>query len=67
MKYHVFIATERKESILDPQGKATQHALDSLGISQVVDVRIGKYIRLAVSADSKIGRASCRERVYGRV
>ena len=53
MHYHVYIATERKEAILDPQGKATHHALDSLGLSQVSDVRIGKYIRLAVNADSK--------------
>ena len=53
MQYHVYIATERKEAILDPQGKATHHALDSLGLSQVADVRIGKYIRLAVDADSK--------------
>jgi len=53
MHYHVYIATERKEAILDPQGKATHHALDSLGLSQIDDVRIGKYIRLAVNADSK--------------
>ncbi|MFI5263047.1 MAG: phosphoribosylformylglycinamidine synthase subunit PurS [Candidatus Kapaibacterium sp.] len=53
MNYHVYIATERKEAILDPQGKATRHALDSLGMSQVSDVRIGKFIRLAVDADSQ--------------
>ena len=53
MHYHVYIATERKEAILDPQGKATQHALDSLGLSKVEDVRIGKFIRLAIDADSK--------------
>ena len=52
MHYHVYIATERKEAILDPQGKATHHALDSLGMSQVADVRIGKFIRLSVNADS---------------
>jgi phosphoribosylformylglycinamidine synthase PurS subunit len=53
MQYHVYIATERKEAILDPQGKAAHHALDSLGLSQVEDVRIGKFIRLAVDADSE--------------
>ncbi len=53
MHYHVYIATERKEAILDPQGKATHHALDSLGMSQVSDVRIGKFIRLGVDADSE--------------
>jgi len=53
MNYHVYIATERKEAILDPQGKATHHALGSLGMQEVADVRIGKFIRLAVNADSK--------------
>ena len=53
MHYHIYIATERKEAILDPQGKATHHALGSLGLSEVGDVRIGKFIRLAVDADSK--------------
>jgi phosphoribosylformylglycinamidine synthase len=53
MHYHVYIATERKEAILDPQGKATHHALNSLGLSEVADVRIGKFVRLAVDADSK--------------
>jgi phosphoribosylformylglycinamidine synthase len=53
MHYHVYIATERKEAILDPQGKATQHALSSLGMTSVNDVRIGKFIRLDVTASSK--------------
>lgn len=33
-----------KEGVLDPQGKATHHALDSLGFDGVKDVRIGKQI-----------------------
>ncbi|MEI8134441.1 MAG: phosphoribosylformylglycinamidine synthase subunit PurS [bacterium] len=53
MQYHVYIATERKEAILDPQGKATHHALDSLGLKEIADVRIGKFIRLAIDAPSK--------------
>ena len=52
MHYHVYIATERKEAILDPQGKATQHALGSLGMNSVTDARIGKFIRLSVEAPS---------------
>jgi phosphoribosylformylglycinamidine synthase subunit PurS len=50
MKYFVYIAIERKEAILDPQGKATEHALSSLGFQDVSGVRIGKMIRLAVNA-----------------
>jgi phosphoribosylformylglycinamidine synthase subunit PurS len=52
MKYFVYVAIERKEAILDPQGKATEHALSSLGFSDVSGVRIGKMIRLAVEASS---------------
>ena len=33
-----------KDGVLDPQGKAAHHALDSLGFAGVADVRIGKQI-----------------------
>ncbi|ARJ65182.1 phosphoribosylformylglycinamidine synthase [Magnetospirillum sp. ME-1] len=35
-----------KNGVLDPQGKAVQHALGSLGFAGVNDVRQGKYIEL---------------------
>lgn len=35
-----------KNGVLDPQGKAIQHALGSLGFSGVNDVRQGKYIEV---------------------
>jgi len=35
-----------KKSVLDPQGKAVQHALSTLGFNEVKDVRMGKYIEL---------------------
>ena len=35
-----------KPGVLDPQGKAIQHALAGLGFIQVDDVRQGKYIEL---------------------
>jgi phosphoribosylformylglycinamidine synthase len=39
-----------KEGILDPQGKATLHALETLGFSNVGEVRIGKRIVLKIAA-----------------
>ncbi len=42
-----------KEGVLDPQGKATHHALDSLGFEGVEDVRIGKQIVLKLTTDDK--------------
>jgi len=52
MKYFVYIAIERKEAILDPQGKATEHALLSLGFENVENTRIGKLVRLTIDANS---------------
>ncbi|RUM70336.1 MAG: phosphoribosylformylglycinamidine synthase [Sulfurovum sp.] len=42
-----------KEGVLDPQGKAAHHALDSLGFSDVENVRIGKQIILQLDCDDK--------------
>jgi phosphoribosylformylglycinamidine synthase subunit PurS len=52
MKDFVYIAIERKEAILDPQGKAIEHALESLGFREIENTRVGKLIRLKVNADS---------------
>jgi phosphoribosylformylglycinamidine synthase len=52
MKFFVYIAIERKEAILDPQGKAVEHALESLGFDQIENTRIGKLVRLTVDANS---------------
>jgi len=42
-----------KEGVLDPQGKAAHHALDSLGFSGVTDVRIGKQIIIKLESDDR--------------
>lgn len=42
-----------KKGVLDPQGKATHHALDSLGFSGVVDVRIAKQIVIQLDNNNK--------------
>jgi phosphoribosylformylglycinamidine synthase PurS subunit len=41
-KVHVTL----KPGVLDPQGKAVQHALGSLGFSGVDEVRQGKFIEI---------------------
>jgi phosphoribosylformylglycinamidine synthase len=43
-KIHVTL----KQGILDPQGKAIEHALDSLGFKNAENVRVGKYMELEV-------------------
>lgn len=38
-----------KPGVLDPQGKAIEHALGGLGFTGVGDVRQGKYIEVALA------------------
>jgi phosphoribosylformylglycinamidine synthase len=43
-----------KQGVLDDQGKATHHALDTLGFKDVVkDVRIGKQIILELNSTTE--------------
>ncbi|MBC7951400.1 MAG: phosphoribosylformylglycinamidine synthase subunit PurS [Rhodospirillaceae bacterium] len=43
-----------KNGVLDPQGKAVQHALGSLGFDGVTDVRQGKFIELELAETDKV-------------
>ena len=46
-----------KNGVLDPQGKAIGHALDSLGFDGIEDVRQGKYIEIRlVETDADTAR-----------
>ncbi|MEM8688710.1 MAG: phosphoribosylformylglycinamidine synthase subunit PurS [Pseudomonadota bacterium] len=42
-----------KNGVLDPQGKAIEHALDGLGFDGVSGVRQGRYFELDVEAADK--------------
>ncbi|MFC4254919.1 phosphoribosylformylglycinamidine synthase subunit PurS [Altererythrobacter xixiisoli] len=44
MKVRIHVSL--KPGVLDPQGRAVHHALESLGFSGVQDVRIGRLIEL---------------------
>ena len=47
-----------KNGVLDPQGKAIEHALDGLGFDGVNDVRQGKILELDLDAnDADAARA----------
>jgi phosphoribosylformylglycinamidine synthase PurS subunit len=41
-----------RQGILDPQARAIEHSLKSLGFNKVDQARMGKYIELDVTADS---------------
>ena len=42
-----------RKTILDPQGKAVEHSLKSLGFDTIEDTRVGKYIELKINAKTK--------------
>ena len=42
-----------KNGVLDPQGKAVHHALESLGYKEVQNIRIGKQIILDIDTNNK--------------
>lgn len=47
--FHSKITVTLRKSILDPQGKAVEHGIHSLGYERVSYVRIGKYIEFDVN------------------
>lgn len=60
MTARVEVFIQLKEGMLDPQGKALEHALAALGYDGVGDVRVGKWITFEVSGD---GRQELEKRV----
>jgi phosphoribosylformylglycinamidine synthase len=46
------VTIELKNGVLDPQGKAIQHSLHTLGFAGVEDVRVGKLFRITLNDDN---------------
>ena len=53
MRFRFEVLVSLKAGLLDPQGKAVQDALPTLGWSNVGDVRVGKHIALSIEADDE--------------
>lgn len=69
-KAHVIVTL--RPSILDPQGKATQHALGNLGLASVERVRMGKFVELWIDADDEaaareVAETACRKLLANEV
>ena len=65
-RYVLEIRVKPRPGLLNPEGKAIHHALNSLGWSEVSDVRVGKaiYVDLeAASAEAAVQAADamCRK------
>ncbi len=59
MKAYVYVSLKR--SVLDPQGKTIQGALDKMGYKGLQDVRQGKYFELIL--DGGLSRADAEAEV----
>ena len=58
MKAKIFVTL--KKGVLDPQGRAILASLSHLGIAGVEDVRVGKYMELALK---DVGREEAQRRL----
>ena len=65
-RFRLEVRVKPRPGILDPQGKAIHHALNSLGWDGVDDVRVGKAMYLDLVADDsgsavEAAEAMCRK------
>lgn len=51
---HARVLIRPKEGILDPQGKAVERALPTLGFEGVADVRVGRMVELEIEDESRL-------------
>jgi phosphoribosylformylglycinamidine synthase subunit PurS len=59
MKAKVYVTL--KPSVLDPQGKAIHHSIESLGFANISDVRQGKYFEIAL--DGAVDQVTARQEI----
>jgi phosphoribosylformylglycinamidine synthase len=52
-RFNIEIKVMPRPTLLDPQGKAVEHALTALDFETVDNVRIGKVLTLTVESDSR--------------
>jgi len=70
--YKARIRVTLRKSILDPQGKAVEHALHNLNYGAVAHVRVGKYVELSIDeADEttamKVATEACEKLIANPV
>lgn len=58
MKFKAEIDVMPHDALLDPQGKAVTQAMETIGLNEIQEVRIGRHIRLFVEADDAATAAS---------
>jgi phosphoribosylformylglycinamidine synthase len=56
-----------KREMADPQGRAVEDALPTMGWTGVTDVRVGTHVELTVEAESDEAARAVVEQVAGRL
>lgn len=51
--FKALVTVKLRESILDPQGKAVEHAIHSLGFKQTGHVRIGRSVEFRLNVPNR--------------
>lgn len=60
--FNIKVYVTLRENILDPQGKAVNESLRTLGYKEVEEVRIGKFIELKLNeTDSEVAEKKVKE------
>jgi phosphoribosylformylglycinamidine synthase PurS subunit len=59
MKARIYVTL--RPSVLDPQGKAIHHAVETIGFTGIKDVRQGKYFEIAI--DGSLSKEEARAAV----
>lgn len=65
--YSAKIKVTLRKSILDPQGKAVEHSMQSLGYNNILDTRIGKFIELKIDAKTEDEAKKVTDEVCGKL
>ena len=58
MKAEVFVTLKR--GVLDPQGKAIHHAVETVGYSGIAGVRQGKYFEIELAGSMSVDEARAK-------
>ena len=53
MKFKAEIDVMPLDALLDPQGKAVTNSMSNIGLPEIEGVRIGRHVRLFITANSK--------------
>jgi phosphoribosylformylglycinamidine synthase len=61
------VVVDLKEGLADPQGKAIEDALPTMGWAGVEEVRVGKHISLTVDADGEDAARAVVEQIAHRL